>query len=332
MPTAVCVAVGTPCILCIFVSGLLAVGSLLGLRSVDDIMASPYAVVFLAAGIFNNLMPFRMAGRLQNALRQTEKELATLRVKNLQCFMETDRKFVEGCMLKWYGSIEAFEDTVHNELLTDLKARGVLRKVPCFTYNQACIVYFHSMLMALDQYSFSPAAVMINRFPVTLANSLTLQPLHLAVISAVAHVCYTLHAACAARIHKSFPKAVFWVPGFLVVFIAGMGLQEAIKPCSGWAFTTNLAWNLPVLYLTMKVYQVRFPVIGNGGLLALSLGAIAYLTAIKSDIIAAALFPPPVEPKCIFSFPMGCAPANEATTRCSFRPFDLFGTPCVGHA
>ena len=319
MPTAACTAIGTPCVMCMTCSFVLIVCGALGFHSMDEIMESPAAIPMLATVILNVAMPFRMAGSLQNALRKTEEELGSLSVKKLDCYMERDRTFVEGCILRWYGSIGAFEDTVQNELLTDLKKRGSLRKIPCFSYNQACIIFFHSIIMNLDTFAFTPTAVTIARLPVIVANTFAVQPLGLAFYTLIAEACYQLHLYATRKVHAKFPKGPIWFLGFFVCFIQAQIQNMALNAPNGWSLSFNTSWTIPVFYLCLKVYAVQLPQQVEQALKAASVIAISYLTyaCINAEV------PPP--PECHFSFPRGCMPSNAVTASCTFKSFKCEG-------
>ena len=319
MPTAVCTAIGTPCVMCMTCSATLIVCGAIGFASMDAIMESPAALIMLSVVVLNVAMPMRMAGSLQNALRKTEAELASLSVKKLECYMERDRSFVEGCILRWYGSIAAFEETVQKELLTDLKKRGSLRKIPCFSYNQACIVYFHSTIMQLDTFAFTPAAVTIARLPAILAQSFAVQPLGLAFFTLAAETCYQLHLYATIFVHAKFPKGPIWFLGFFVCFIVSNVQNMAMNAPNGWSLSFNISWSIPMFYLCFKVYAVELPKQVDQALMAASAAAISYLAYACINAEA----PPP--PECHFSFPRGCMPSNAVTASCTFKSFKCEG-------
>ena len=326
MPTAACTAIGTPCIMCLGGSLGLTVCAAAGFASVEATMQTPWAVLWLSIAILNCAMPFRMAGNLQKSLRQTELELSTLAVKDLQCFAERDRNFVEGCILRWYGSISAFESTVHEELLIDLKRRGFLRKAPCFTYSQACIIYFHTQLMQLDTFAFTDASLTLRRLPTILAMSFTLQPLLLAFYCLVAEGCFQLHAFATRKVHPSIPKGPIWFVGFFISFIAANAYSILVNVPNGWSLATNVAWNLPVAYLCFRVYAIDLPKSVWTALAAASVAAIAFLAH-------GALQTLPPAAACHFHFPKGCVPSNEATASCTFDLAGAFGShACIGVA
>ena len=130
MPTAVCGAVGGPCVLCILASAALATGGLLGYETMDSLMMNPPMLIVLVCVIVGNVViPLRMSASLQAALEKTEAELDSMQVNKLECFDEKDRSFVEGCIHRWYGSSSAFEQTIRNGLVPTLRARGILRQV-----------------------------------------------------------------------------------------------------------------------------------------------------------------------------------------------------------
>lgn len=327
MPTAVCGAVGTPCIGCLAVSAMMGVAAAIGFVSLDAVNSSPFIIGMLPVFLLNCIMPFQMAGSLQAALRTTEEEISSLSVDKLECYMERDRHFVEGCMRRWYGSKENFEKTVQVDLLNDIKRRGILRRVPCFTYNQAVIVYFHTLVMHLDTVAFTPWAITVRRAPVVVASVVVTQPLLLAWFTAVAEGCFHLHKLLTRALHAKTPKAPVWLVGFVFCFVP-YGVWNAICMEAPTAFTleTNMSWTLALLYVTLKLYHVTLPKPIDLTLLLTAISACVYLA--NTGFVRAKPCVEELPPACHFALPRGCVPSNANTASCTFS---LLGdTKCAG--
>ena len=237
MPIAVCGAVGTPCVCCMLASCGLTVSAFFGYTAMigasNALMESPMALFMIPAFIGNIALPLKMASELQDALKATEEELCALEVQKLQCSVERDRAFVEGCIRRWYGSDAAFERTVREDLVGKLRRDGVLRKIPCFTYKQALIVFFHSLIMWLDSVTHTEVQTNIHAAPLQVIKFAALQPLGLAAITVGAYVANNARDFARAKIHPKFPALPFFFLAFVFGFLTSVAQLGLFVPGGG---------------------------------------------------------------------------------------------------
>ncbi len=151
--------------------------------------------------------------------------------------------------------------------------------MPCFTYKQALLIYFHSIVMYLDTLSFTDAELTRRILPRELTKYFVMKPLWLATVTLLTYAARAAHRRAAAS-YPSIPKLLFYAPTFFIAMAVDLILVE-LAGSAKWQPVDNWLLMLPWLLLTALVYRWPLSVLSYKRLGAAAFAAAAYLVNTK---------------------------------------------------